>query len=53
MGHLFQDECWEKKSYCGCPFGLLWLRKLANKMEKLLERLQAFIWHFISETNGS
>ena len=42
MGHVFQDEWWEK-SPSGCSFGLLWLRKLEKTMEKALKRKEALI----------
>ena len=42
MGHVFQAEWWGKHPN-GCLFGLLWLRKLENEVEKALERHEEFI----------
>ena len=43
MGHIFQAECWEKTSQCGCSFQLLWIRNLEKEMEKDLEMREALI----------
>jgi len=37
MGHVFQDECWEKHS-SGCSFGLLWLREIDKDINKGIEK---------------
>ena len=52
MGHLFQDECWEKHP-SGCSFRLLWLNKLAKEMGKTLERQNDIFGTFIYENNGN
>ena len=44
MGHVFQDEWWEKHPR-GCSFGLLWLRKLEKSMVKALKRKKLFLAH--------
>ena len=37
IGHVFQDEWWEKHP-SGCSFRLLWLRKLTKARAKAMER---------------
>ena len=44
MGHVFQDECWERHPR-GCSFGCLWLRKLAKKCLRLWKGKMAFLAH--------
>lgn len=51
MGHIFQVEWWEKH-LSQCSFGLLWIRKLENAMEKALKRHEALFGIFIYENNG-
>ena len=53
MGHLFQVECWEKTSQCGCSSSLLRLRKLAKEITQDLERQSDINWHFIFKNNGN
>ena len=52
MGHLFQVECWEKRPR-GCPFALLWLRKLEKVVAKALKWGKSILGTFIYENNGN
>lgn len=52
MGDIFQAKWWGKHP-CGCPFGLLWLRKMEKEMVKALERKNGISSTFICENNGN
>ena len=47
MGHVFQDECWEKHP-SGCSFWFI----MAKKIGKGIEKARGINWHFIYENNG-
>jgi len=52
IGHVLQAEWWEKHP-SGCSFGLLWLRKLAKEMNKVLERQNGIFGTFVYKNNGN
>ena len=52
MGHIFQDEWWEKHP-SGCSFQLILPRKLAKVMAKILESKNRNFGTFIYENNGN
>ncbi len=52
MEHVFQDEWWERHPRV-CSFDCLWLRRLANAMDKALKRKNGIFGTFIYENNGN
>ena len=44
MGHVFQAG-WLEGNSSVCPFGCLWLRKLAKAMAKALKRKKGILAH--------
>jgi len=51
MGHVFQDERWQKNP-TRCSFGFLWLHKIGKIIRKGFEREKRNLYMKIKETRS-
>jgi len=52
MGHVFQEECWEKH-LSRCSFGLLCLKEINKGNGKGFGKILGINWNFIYGNNGN